>query len=121
MDFARKVYDDTCGSDHFPILIQSSEASSEKKPRWKLDEANWQILKEKYKNRLTHIETNHDIVEHFTETLIEKAKECVPKNSTTNKRSRPWLENECRKAIRLQRAALKRFQKQPTTPNLIEY
>ena len=32
-----------------------------------------------------------------------------------------WFNNECRKAIRLQRAALKRFQKQPTTPNLIEY
>ena len=32
-----------------------------------------------------------------------------------------WFDNECRKAIRLQRAALKRFQKQPTTPNLIQY
>ena len=32
-----------------------------------------------------------------------------------------WFDNECQKAIRLQRAALKRFQKQPTTPNLIEY
>ena len=103
------------------ILIQSSEASSEKIRRCKLDKANWQIFKEKCKNRLTHIETNHDIVEHFTETLIEIAKECVPKNSTTNKRSRPWFDNKCREAIRLQRAALKRFQKQPTTPNLIEY
>ena len=62
MEFAWNVYDDTCGSDHFPILIQSSEASSEKTPRWKLDKANWQIFKEKCKNRLTHRETNHDIV-----------------------------------------------------------
>ena len=73
MDFAWNVYDDTCGKDHFPILIQSWEASNEETPCLKLDKANWQIFKEKYKNRLTHIETNHDIVEHFTETLIEMA------------------------------------------------
>ena len=47
MDFAWNVYDDSCGSDHFPILIQSSETSGEKTPRWKLDKANWQIFKEK--------------------------------------------------------------------------
>ena len=35
MDFAWNVYDDTCSSDHFPILIQSSEVSSEKTLRWK--------------------------------------------------------------------------------------
>ena len=70
---------------------------------------------EKCRNRPIHI------VEHFTDTLIKIAKECVPKNSSTNKRSRPWFDNECRKAIRLRRAALKRFKKQPTTPNLIEY
>ena len=109
MNFAWNVYDDTCGSDHFPILIQSSEASSEKTPRWKLDKANWQIFKEKCKNRLTHIETNHDIVERFTEIIIEIAKECFPKNSTPKKRNRPWFDSEYRKAIRLRRAALKRF------------
>ena len=31
MDFAWNVYDDTCGSDHFPFLIQRPEARSEKK------------------------------------------------------------------------------------------
>ena len=62
MDFAWNMYDDTCGSDHFLILSQSSEASSEKTSRWKLDKANYQLFKEKCKNRLTHI------VEHFTET-----------------------------------------------------
>ena len=49
MDFAWNVYDDTCGSDHFPILIQSTKASSEKTPRGKLDKANWQIFRENAK------------------------------------------------------------------------
>ena len=47
MDFTWNGYDDTGGSDHFPILIQSPEASSEKTPRWKLDKADWQIFTEK--------------------------------------------------------------------------
>ena len=33
MDFTWKVHDDICGSDHFPILIKSTEPSSEKIPR----------------------------------------------------------------------------------------
>ena len=47
MDFAWNVYGDTCGSDHFPILIQSPKASGEKTPRWTLDKADWQIFTEK--------------------------------------------------------------------------
>ena len=89
MDFTWKVHDDTCGCDHFSILNKSTESSSEKIPCWKLDKANWEIFKEKCKNKLIHIETNHDIVEHFTEMLIEIAKGCVPKNSTLNKHNRP--------------------------------
>ena len=30
MDFTWKVYNETCGSDHFPILIKSTEPSSKK-------------------------------------------------------------------------------------------
>ena len=115
MNFTWKVYDDTCGSYHFPILIKSTEPRSEKILHWKLDKANWEIFKEKCKNKLTHIETNHDIVAHFTETLTEIAKDCVPRNSTLNKCSRPLFDYECQKVIRLRRVALKKFQKEPTT------
>ena len=31
-DFTWKVHDETCGSDHFPILIKSTEPISEKGP-----------------------------------------------------------------------------------------
>ena len=41
MDFTWKLYDDTCGSDHFPITIKSTEPSCEKNTHWKLDKANW--------------------------------------------------------------------------------
>ena len=107
------VHDDTCGSDHFPILIKSTEHSSVKIPRWKLDNANWEIFKETRKNKLTHKETNHNIVEHFTKTLTEIVKNCIPRNSAPNKRNRPWFGNECRKTIILRRYG-------PTISNLIE-
>ena len=113
MDFTWKVYDD--------ILNKSTEPTSEKIPPWKLDKATWEIFKEKCKNKLTHVETNYDIVKHFTEMLIEIAKDCVPRNSTPNKCNRPWFNNECQKAIRLWRVALKKFQKEPTKSNLMAY
>ena len=97
MDFTWKVHDDTCGSDHFSILIKSTEPSSKKIPCWKLDMANWEIFKEKCKNKLTHLEINHDIVELITEAIIEIVKDCVPRNSTPNKHNRPWFDNECQK------------------------
>ena len=84
MDFTWKVHDDTGGDDHFLIQIKSSQPSSKKVPSWKLDKVNWEIFKGKSKNKPTHIETNHDIVEHFTETQIEIAKDCVPRKSTPN-------------------------------------
>ena len=106
MDFTWKVHDDICGSDHFPILIKSTEPSSKRIPCWKLDKANCEIFKEKCKDKLTHVETNHDIVEHFTEMLIE-----IAEDSTPNKHNGLWFNNKCQKAIRLQRAALKKFKK----------
>lgn len=122
MDFIWRVYDDTCGSDYFPILLENIEPSGESKPNnWKLGKANWQMFKEKCQEKLTHMETDSDPVEYFTDRLIKIAEDCIPKNSTPNKRNRPWFNNECRKAIRLRRAALKKFQKEPISSNLIKY
>lgn len=42
MDYSWKVHDDTCGSDHFPIIMSSTGPRlDEKIPRWKLGKANW--------------------------------------------------------------------------------
>ena len=34
------------------------------------------------------------------------------RNSTPNKRNRPWFDNECQKAIKLRGAALKKFNRE---------
>ena len=108
MDFTWKVHGDSCGRDHSLILIKSTEPNSEKIPRWKLDKDNWEIFKKKCKNKLTHIETNYDIVQHFIELLIAIAKDCFLRNSTPNKFNKSWFDNECQKAIRLRKVSLKK-------------
>ena len=43
LDFEWYVYDDQYGSDHFPIVIESINFSSEDhNPKWKLNKANWE-------------------------------------------------------------------------------
>ena len=43
LDFTWRVLPDLYGSDHFPILIESIDASVQSRlPRWRLDKADWQ-------------------------------------------------------------------------------
>ena len=94
-NFAWTVYDDTCGSDHFPILLQNTEPNSEKTLCWRLDKTNGEMFKEKWKEKLTYMETNYDKVMNFTEILTSIAKGCVPRNSSQNRRNRSWFVNKC--------------------------
>ena len=114
------MHDDTCGSNHFPILPNNIKPTGGKIPRWKLDKANWEEFEEKCKEKLTHIQPNNDIIEYFTETLNSIAIDCIPRNATPNKQNIPWFNNKCLETIRRRKAALK-IQKEPTTSNLIEY
>ena len=59
-----------------------------------------------------------DQTKYFTETLISIANESKAKTSTSNKHNTSWFNDESRKAIRLRKAALRKFNKQPITTNL---
>ena len=58
------------------------------------------------------------MIDHFTETLIEIATKTIPKTSPTNKRNTPWFNDECRVVIQQRNAALRKFNKEPSTSNL---
>ena len=46
LDYSWKVHDDTCGSDHFPIILENSGPKlDEKIPRWNLRRAKWHEFK----------------------------------------------------------------------------
>ena len=45
LDYGWKIHDDTCGSDHFRIILENSGPELDKIPRWNLRRANWHDFK----------------------------------------------------------------------------
>ena len=54
-------------------------------------------------------------------TLLNIAEEHIPKSSTSTKYNRPWFNEECKKAVRLRKATLKKFKINLTRENLNTY
>lgn len=121
MDFSWSTYNDTCGSDHFPIILENLKVPLEEETKkWKLKKANW----EEYKKLCSiHLNTNENIqnIEDFTYKLTMIAEKCIPFKSTSYKRNKPWYTKECQEAIKLRRKALRKFQTEPTKQNLINF
>ena len=82
------------------------------------NKANWQRFKTLYNRRLVQDPKSIVLIKHFTETLITIANETIPKTPLSNRRNTPWLNNECKIAIRLWNAALRKSKKEPLTSNL---
>ena len=80
MDYTWSTYDNVCGSDHYPIIIQNNIITHNHTPRWNTDKANWEKL-----CQLCSIEL---IKEKSVQTLITIAEECIPKNSIPNKKKK---------------------------------
>ena len=58
-----------------------------------------------------------DPMHHFSK-LLEIAEECIQKTSASFKRSNPWFNEDCKKSVKERRAAVRKFQINPTTQNL---
>ena len=119
LDFTWRVYEDTCGSDHSPIVLESLHPQDDDLPRWRLNKANWEEFRSQCQKHL--IVNNTETIPEFSKKLINIAKTCIPHNPTIHKRDRPWFSKECKVAIRLRRAALRKFNTEPTTSNLISF
>ena len=77
-NFTWKVTEDLCGSDHFPILLSSTQPSSNIQPqKWKLSKANWNKFETLCEQSITHdkFEDCDDPTKLFTSLLIEAAKQ----------------------------------------------
>ena len=119
MDSGWKVHNDLCGSGHFPIILESLQPLYEDRhPHWKINKANWQVFETMCKQKMLKDPYIIDQTKYFTETLISVANETIAKTSASNKHSTPWFNDDCRTAIRLRKAALRKFYKEPTTNNL---
>lgn len=119
------TFDDLCGSDHFPIMINfpGITTSNSKRPRFVLKKADW----EKY-NQLAVTQMDQDLntideqVQYFTNTIITAAKQSIPMSSTKiNKKQVPWWNPEISNAIKLRKSAYRLFNRVPSTENLINF
>ena len=110
MDYRGKVHDYLCGSDYFLQPLHD-----ERLPHWKLNKANWEVFETLIEIRLFN---DSNTIE---QTLISIAKEYIAKISTSNNNKTPWFNDDCRKAIHLRKAALRKFYKQQTTTNLNDF
>ena len=119
LDFSWEVYKDPCGSDHYPIVLKYENTNYNHPSKWKLSKADWNKFQTLCSDILTQDKINN--AEAFTETLVLIAKECVPKSATPNKKNKPWYNKDCKEAINKRKSALRKFKKEPTTTNLINY
>ena len=61
--------------------------------------------------------TYDDNITYFSKSLISIAEESIPK--TSNKKfNKPWFDDDCKAAIRSRKAALRKFNLQPSAENL---
>lgn len=125
IDLDWKVWEDQCGSDHYPIGITiNSPSPSDKLPNWQLHKADWvkfKLLSAEVlnKDKFSNVETK---IEHFTSCLQDIANNCVPKSSSVSSHlPKPWFNKDCDKAIKERTKALNTFKHFPTQENLNSY
>jgi hypothetical protein len=124
MDFSWLVGEDQCGSDPFPIFIDTVvPVAAEKPSRWQLNKADWatfnSLCVEEIKDSLNE---QISTIDEFSSTLLNIASKAVPKSSTIPKQiHKPWFTPDCEKAVRERKKALNKFRNNPTQANLSKY
>ena len=121
LDYSWKVHDDTCRSDHFPIILENSGPELDDKiPRWNLRRAKWDEFKNSciLKLKTDANDTVEDNITYFSKTLISIAEESIPRTSSNKKYNKSWFNDDCKTAIRSRKAALRKFNLQPSAENL---
>ena len=63
-------------------------------------------------------DTDDDNITYFSKTLISIAVESIPKTSSNKKHYKSWFNDDCKTAIRSRKAALRKFNLQPSAENL---
>ena len=96
-------------SDHCTITAEITfktyKALAYKKTIWKYDEANLQLIENKFDSvdwSFINTEVNMNIInEKFNDILTETAEQCIPKVTfTCRPNDKPWMDNIIRKSMR---------------------
>jgi len=122
LDFRWLVCDDSHGSDHFPVIIQTDKPEVESVPqRWKFTKADWAEYSNMCSSNLTSDDftTFNNPVTAFSDALIKIAKECIPKTTGHPKKpSKPWFDKECKEQLATRNNALNQLKTCVSRANL---
>ena len=121
LDYNWSVCEDQHNSDHFLIIIEQNTFSTEDhNPKWKLNRANWDLFYTLCTGKLVpeNFKESSDPIADFTYSLFEiLLKECIPHTSTSQTKSNPWYNGNCKEAIKQHKQALSKFKISPNTIN----
>ena len=121
--FSWEVHDDCCGSDHFPIVLQTIDDDNDlKSQKWKFKQADWTTFKSLCSLHLneTSFESDNPIPD-FSEILYNIAEKTIPKSSTSTKPRKPWFDDECKQAIKERKNSEKAFKRSPCHSKLSSF
>ena len=121
LDFSWTVLDDLYGSDHYPTILASSlPPPSNSTPRWALGRADWNEFSTLCNELIIDAECleANDPMKHFINLVIHIADKSIPKTSTSPRKGKLWLDDDCRKAIRKRKQALRKVEFHPSPENL---
>lgn len=124
LDFSWQVLPDLHGSDHFPIVIESTESIPQPRlPRWRLDRADWKHFTELSSPDLSiddFISTD-EAATYFTDLLHSSALQCVPRTSGSfPRRPVPWWNSDCSVAVRAKRVSFSRLRRHRGDPQCLD-
>ena len=111
------VLQQTCGSDHLPIIIKLSVSynttGSSGIPKWKLGKADWDKFKTLCSSKLKlnkDAESINEIASDFTKILQNICEETIPKTKPKcSKIKPPWWNQDCAVAIKKREKARKKY------------
>jgi ribonuclease HI len=115
-DYTWKVLEDTYGSDHFPILLESfSQCDRDKRQFWKFNKADWTTFQQMCELSISEEVTKGPTpIEDFVKLLVEAADASIPKTSISQKQTtKPWFTDECKEAVKDRKKALKEVKRHP--------
>lgn len=119
---------DMAGSDHFPSVLHLTDPSSPsftQTPKRNYRKTDWDKYTESFPTLPIFDDALNttDIARDFTNLLISHANSCSPpmRSSNSQRKMVPWWNDECKKAIRERRKALKQLKKNYSLENHVHF
>ena len=114
--------DDLYGSDHFPILIDTTTGTPQRQSRYNISRADWKGFREcLYESENVEELAVQERYDKLVKHIIDSADKNIPKTNPHLKRPVPWWTAECSQLRSERKSALRRYQRSGLMVDRINY